>query len=92
MNENCEDVIVPGQGLRRVNILDLQIAIGFSGDFYHFTILPFYHEEIWIFTVYWFSTVEAVFCDHFVTEMISKRYYVNIFCMSQSDHIKWLLL
>ena len=51
MNENCEDVIVPGQGLRRVNILDLQIAIGFSGEFYH--------EEILIFTVYLRSTVEA---------------------------------
>ena len=32
MNENCEDVIVPGQGIKRVDILDLQIAIGFSGS------------------------------------------------------------
>jgi hypothetical protein len=31
MNENFEDVIVPGQGIRRVSILDLQVAIGFSG-------------------------------------------------------------
>ena len=56
MNENCEDVIVPGQGLRRVNILDLQIAIGFSGEFYH--------EEFFFFTVYLRSTVEAALCDH----------------------------
>lgn len=33
MNENFEDVLVPGQGIRRVNILDLQLAIGFSGFF-----------------------------------------------------------
>lgn len=32
MNENCEDVIVPGQGIKRVDILDLQIAMGFSGS------------------------------------------------------------
>jgi hypothetical protein len=31
MSDQCEEVIVPGQGIRRVKILDLQVAIGFSG-------------------------------------------------------------
>jgi len=32
MGENCEEIIVPGQGLRRVQILDLFSSIGFSGN------------------------------------------------------------